>query len=98
MIYTTMRTSLDDGILLVTLDREDRMNAFTPEMADELEVIFRAVNDDDEVSAVVVTGAGKAFCAGMEFGAGGNVFGLAATASSELQEVWRSPSGGSALI
>jgi enoyl-CoA hydratase/carnithine racemase len=76
MDHATLRTSLDDGILLVTLAREDRMNAFTPEMADELEALFRAVNDDDAVRAVIVTGMGKAFCAGMELGAAGNVFGL----------------------
>lgn len=87
MIYTTLRTSLDDGILLVTLDREDRMNAFTPEMADELEALFRGVNDDDEVRAVIVTGAGKAFCAGMELGAEGNVFGLDETLTPTLDDL-----------
>lgn len=87
MIYTTLRTSLDDGILLVTLDREDRMNAFTPKMADELEALFRGVNDDDEVRAVIVTGAGKAFCAGMELGAEGNVFGLDETLTPTLDDL-----------
>ncbi len=87
MIYTTLRTSLDDGILLVTLDREDRMNAFTPRMADELEALFRSVNDDDEVRAVIVTGAGKAFCAGMELGAEGNVFGLDETLTPTLDDL-----------
>ncbi|MBJ6123734.1 crotonase/enoyl-CoA hydratase family protein [Sphingomonas mollis] len=87
MIYSTLRTSLDDGILLVTLDREDRMNAFTPEMADELESLFRGVNDDDAVRAVIVTGAGKAFCAGMELGAEGNVFGLAETLTPTMDDL-----------
>ena len=76
MAYTTLTTDLTDGVLLVTLAREERMNAFTPAMADELEALFRAVNDDDAVRAVVVTGAGKAFCAGMELASEGNVFGL----------------------
>ncbi|RZM12027.1 MAG: enoyl-CoA hydratase, partial [Sphingomonas sp.] len=87
MIYTTLRTSLDDGILLVTLDREERMNAFTPDMADELESLFRSVNDDDAVRAVIVTGAGKAFCAGMELGAEGNVFGLDETLTPTLEDL-----------
>ena len=87
MIYTTLRTSLADGILLVTLDREERMNAFTPEMADELEALFRSVNNDDTVRAVIVTGAGKALCAGMELGADGNVFGLDETLTPTLDDM-----------
>ena len=76
MTYETLRTELDAGILIITLDRETRLNAFTPQMADELETLFRAVNEDDDVRAVIVTGAGRAFCAGMELQGEGNVFGL----------------------
>lgn len=72
----TLSTDLDDGVLTVTLDRPDRLNAFTVEMADELVALFTEVNTRDEVRAVVVTGAGRAFCAGMELAAEGNVFGL----------------------
>ncbi|MFT3716615.1 MAG: crotonase/enoyl-CoA hydratase family protein [Gordonia sp. (in: high G+C Gram-positive bacteria)] len=74
--YTTLLTSDDDGVLTLTLNRPDQLNAFTVEMADELEHFFRAVNDDDAVRAVIVTGAGKAFCAGMDLSSEGNVFGL----------------------
>lgn len=75
--FRTLSTDLDDeGILTVTLDRPDRLNAFTVDMADELVALFTAVNSRDEVRAVVVTGAGRAFCAGMELAAEGNVFGL----------------------
>nr|WP_087573186.1 MULTISPECIES: crotonase/enoyl-CoA hydratase family protein [unclassified Sphingomonas]AJW29514.1 Enoyl-CoA hydratase [Sphingomonas sp. JE1] len=87
MHYDTLRTELDDGILLVTLDREQRMNAFTPRMADELEHMFRAVNADDRVAAVIVTGAGRAFCAGMELGGAGNVFGLDESLSPTLADM-----------
>jgi enoyl-CoA hydratase/carnithine racemase len=66
----------DDGILTLTLDRPDQLNAFDLTMARELEAAFRAVRTDDEVRAVVVTGAGRAFCAGMDLSAEGNVFGL----------------------
>ena len=45
-------------------------------MADELERTFREVNDDDRVRAIIVTGEGRAFCAGMDLSVGGNVFGL----------------------
>lgn len=76
MTYTTISHDLDDGVLTVTLDRPDQLNSFTVAMADELERTFREVNDDDAVRAVIVTGAGRAFCAGMDLTAEGNVFGL----------------------
>lgn len=76
MTYSTIRHDLDDGVLTVTLDRPEQLNSFTPLMADELERTFREVNDDDAVRAVIVTGAGKAFCAGMDLTKEGNVFGL----------------------
>lgn len=74
--YTTLTHHLDDGVLTVTLDRPDQLNSFTLTMAEELERTFREVNDDDEVRAVIVTGAGRAFCAGMDLSSPGNVFGL----------------------
>ena len=74
--HETISLSITDGVLVVTLDRPDQMNSFTVTMAEELEAIFREVNDDDEVRAVIVTGAGRAFCAGMDLTAEGNVFGL----------------------
>lgn len=96
MAYATLSTELEEGVLVVTLNRPDRLNAFTVEMADELESLFRAVNEDDAVQAVIVTGAGRAFCAGMELGGdgGGNVFGLDATLSptlADLQDRFASP-------
>lgn len=66
----------DDGVALLTLARPDALNAFTVTMAAELEEVFRAAATDDEVRAVVVTGSGTAFCAGMDLGSEGNVFGL----------------------
>lgn len=66
----------DDGVALLTLDRPEAMNSFTVTMARELEAFFLRAAADDEIRAVVVTGAGKAFCAGMDLSAEGNVFGL----------------------
>ena len=66
----------DDGILTVALDRPEQLNAFTVEMAEDLVAVFEAVNRDDDVRAVVVTGNGRAFCAGMDLSVEGNVFGL----------------------
>ncbi len=74
--WTTLRTELLDGVLLVELHRPEVMNAYTVEMADELEQLFRSANDDDAVRGIVVTGSGRAFCAGMDLRTPGNVFGL----------------------
>ena len=74
--YETLRYEVADGILTLTLNRPEQLNAFTVQMADDLEHAFRRVNDDDDVRAVVVTGEGRSFCAGMDLSVGGNVFGL----------------------
>ncbi len=75
--YETLSCSVDaDGIAVLTLDRPEAMNAFTVTMARELERFFRVDARDDAISAVVVTGAGRAFCAGMDLSREGNVFGL----------------------
>lgn len=76
MIDTTITRTVDDGILTVTLNRPEALNAFTVTMADELEAAFTEANDDDDVRAIIVTGAGRAFCAGMDLSSDGNVFGL----------------------
>lgn len=77
MDYETLDWDVDqDGILTITLCRPDQLNAFSLTMARELEAAFRRVREDDSVRAVVVTGSGRAFCAGMDLSADGNVFGL----------------------
>lgn len=76
MNYQTIRYEVSDGILTITLHRPEQLNAFTPEMANELIAAFQQASSDDAVRAVIVTGAGKAFCAGMDLSASGNVFGL----------------------
>jgi enoyl-CoA hydratase/carnithine racemase len=83
--YTTIDYSVDDGILTITLSRPDQLNAFTVTMADELEDAFGRAGADDSVAAVVVTGAGRAFCAGMDLTVGGNVFGLDESRCPELE-------------
>ncbi|VXB83803.1 crotonase/enoyl-CoA hydratase family protein [Nocardioides sp. AX2bis] len=75
--YETLSVSVDDdGVATLTLDRPDAMNSFTVTMARELLHFFTVDAHDDAVRAVVVTGAGRAFCAGMDLSAEGNVFGL----------------------
>lgn len=56
----------DDGIALVTLNRPDRLNAITTSMIDELDRVVAAVDLDPELRAVVLTGAGRGFCAGLD--------------------------------
>jgi enoyl-CoA hydratase/carnithine racemase len=63
-----------DGIATVTLCRPDRLNAYTDAMQAELIEAFDRADADDEVRAVIVTGAGQAFCAGADLGAGGETF------------------------
>lgn len=75
--FETLSVDVDaDGVALLTLDRPDALNSFTVTMARELEEFFRSAATDDAIRAVVVTGAGRAFCAGMDLSAQGNVFGL----------------------
>jgi enoyl-CoA hydratase/carnithine racemase len=76
MSYSTLRYEIADYILTLTLNRPDHLNAFTVEMGCELIEAFNRASDDDNVRAIVVTGQGKAFCAGMDLSVDGNVFGL----------------------
>jgi enoyl-CoA hydratase/carnithine racemase len=85
--YSTLRYEVADGILTLWLDRPDNMNAFTVTMANELEAAFDRASADDEVAAIVVTGSGRAFCAGMDLSAEGNVFGLDETLQPTLADM-----------
>ena len=85
--YKTLSVDLSDRILTVTLDRPDDMNAFTVEMANELVDVFNRASADDKVGCVIVTGNGRAFCAGMDLSVGGNVFGLDENLKPSLQDV-----------
>lgn len=77
MTYESLDWSVDaDGVATLTLNRPDALNAFDLVMARELLQVFTTDALDDAVRAVVVTGAGRAFCAGMDLSAEGNVFGL----------------------
>jgi enoyl-CoA hydratase/carnithine racemase len=74
--YETLEYAVADDILTLTLDRPEQLNAFTVTMAEELVDAYDRAGRDDEVAAIVVTGRGRAFCAGMDLSAEGNVFGL----------------------
>ena len=86
MQFETLDWSVcDEGILTLTLDRPDQLNAFSLTMASELERAFMSIRNDDSVRAVVVTGRGRAFCAGMDLSADGNVFGLDETVAPTVE-------------
>jgi enoyl-CoA hydratase/carnithine racemase len=74
MPYETLLTERDEGVLTVTLDRPDRLNAFTETMMHEWLDLLDAIDADDEVRVVIVTGAGRGFCAGADLGSGGGSF------------------------
>lgn len=76
MTYETLEYVVDQGVLTLSLNRPTQLNAFTVEMANELTAAFERASEDDAVGAVVVTGNGRAFCAGMDLSRPGNVFGL----------------------
>jgi enoyl-CoA hydratase/carnithine racemase len=77
MSFETLDWTVDqDGVATLTLSRPDQLNAFNVTMARELEQVFLGEARSDDVRAVVVTGAGRAFCAGMDLAVEGNVFGL----------------------
>lgn len=85
--YETLRYEVSDGILTLWLDRPESLNAFTVTMANELVAAFDRASADDSVAAIVVTGSGKAFCAGMDLSAAGNVFGLDENQRPTLQDL-----------
>ncbi|HYV57187.1 MAG TPA: crotonase/enoyl-CoA hydratase family protein [Candidatus Nitrosopolaris sp.] len=83
MDYEQIRYAVDDGILTVTLHRPERLNAFTTRMMYELLDAFEHADADDAVRVVIVTGAGRAFCAGADLSGGGGAFDYAGGPSIE---------------
>jgi enoyl-CoA hydratase/carnithine racemase len=74
MEFEQITTESDQGVLTITLNRPDRLNAWTPTMGNELIAAFDAADADDEVRAIIVTGAGRGFCAGADLAGGGATF------------------------
>jgi enoyl-CoA hydratase/carnithine racemase len=74
MEFSEIRYEVSDHVLQITLQRPDRLNAFTPTMGAELIEAFDRADADDAVRAIIVTGSGRAFCAGADLGAGGATF------------------------
>ena len=72
--YETLRAGVEDGLLTLTLNRPDRLNAVNAAMIDEYVAALDAADRDDGVRAVIVTGAGRAFCAGADLSGGPGTF------------------------
>lgn len=72
--FETLKLELEDGVALLTLNRPEKLNAFNPLMNRELIAAFDLTDSTDEVRAVIVTGAGRGFCAGADLGGGGSTF------------------------
>jgi enoyl-CoA hydratase/carnithine racemase len=74
MDFEQIATDIDERVMTITLNRPERLNAWTATMGRELREAFDAADADDEVRAVIVTGAGRGFCAGADLEAGGETF------------------------
>jgi enoyl-CoA hydratase/carnithine racemase len=74
MDFEQIKVEVADNVLTITLDRPDRLNAWTEQMGLELRAAFDQADADDDVRAIIVTGAGRGFCAGADLGSGGNTF------------------------
>ena len=93
MDYTEIAYEVDEQIATITLDRPERMNAFTPTMQHEMIDAFDRVDVDDDVRVVIVTGRGRAFCAGADLGGGGATFDAVRQSGRELRDAPRDGGG-----
>ena len=78
MNYTAILYEIKENILTITLNRPEKLNAFNKEMQDDLIHAIDRANKDDEVKAIIVTGAGRGFCAGADLSAGKDTFNMEA--------------------
>lgn len=87
-LYETIRMERKAGIVTIFLNRPEFMNAYTDKMAKELIDAYKKIDMDDDARVIVVTGEGRAFCAGMDLSEGGQTF-----SSTESKEEYRDSGG-----
>jgi len=95
MDFQDISLDVSDGIATITLNRADKMNAFTGRMMHELISAFDLTDVNDDVKAVIVTGAGRAFCAGADLSSGGETF---AKGGSDVKTAQGIPRDGGGLV
>ena len=66
MPYEQIRVEKQNSVCIITLNRPEKLNAWTPDMSRELGEAITAANEDDEIGAIVMTGEGRGFCAGAD--------------------------------
>lgn len=88
MDFGTVLYEVNDGVAVVTLNRPESLNAWTPQMSDELTIAMGAADTDDAVRAIVVTGAGRAFCAGADLSGGEDGFRGGASSTYDGPRRW----------
>jgi enoyl-CoA hydratase/carnithine racemase len=93
MAFQELRFEVEDGVLTVTLDRPAKLNALTRPMLRELLEAFEQADADDAIRVVIVTGAGRAFCAGADLSAGARTFDAAARAAERAARGEEEPAG-----
>ncbi len=93
MEYTEIKYDVSDAILTITLNRPERLNAYTLVMDTELKDALNRADADDDVRAVIVTGAGRAFCAGADLALGDKTFDYKAMGLEDTLEAVRDPGG-----
>jgi enoyl-CoA hydratase/carnithine racemase len=83
--FETLNLQIEDGIAVLTLSRPDKLNAFNTQMLKDMTAAFDLTDADDAVRAVIVTGEGRAFCAGADLSAGATTFDYAARGGEDRQ-------------
>jgi enoyl-CoA hydratase/carnithine racemase len=92
--YETLLYDIENNVLTITLNRPDRLNAFTPEMGTEIIDALDHADADDGVRAIIFTGAGRAYCAGADLSSGGDTFdSSSADVSSDPDRIHRDGGG-----
>jgi len=86
MAYEAIKVDIKDKIATITLNRPEKLNAFNGAMGKELNEAFADLDDNDDVRVIVVTGAGRAFCAGADLSSGGGTFDTTGRENSEREE------------